>query len=172
MSTTSVRDGSSGMALRPPANRVSRRAIWYWMARAVPGWVVLAGVQVGLLYLVPGGWSWHLAGLVATAVLALLHLGVMPPWRYAVHRWEATPDAVYTQVGWLEQERRIAPITRVQTVDSERGPIERLFGLANVTVTTASAAGPIHIHGLDHAVAQRLVEDVTSRAQATRGDAT
>jgi uncharacterized protein len=105
-------------------------------------------------------------------VLALAHLGVMPPWRYAVHRWEATPDAVYTQVGWFDQERRIAPISRVQTVDSERGAIERLFGLANVTVTTASAAGPIHIHGLDYAVAQQLADDVTTRAQATRGDAT
>lgn len=160
------------MALRPPANRVSRRAIWYWMVRALPGWVVLVAAQVGFMLLVPQGTRWHVAGLVATVVLALLHLGVMPPWRYAVHRWEATPDAVYTQVGWLDQERRIAPITRVQTVDSERGAIERLFGLANVTVTTASAAGPIHIHGLDHGVAQRLVDDVTSRAQATRGDAT
>lgn len=160
------------MALRPPANRVSRRAIWYWMVRALPGWVVLAAAQVGFLFVVPQGRNWHIAALVATAVLALLHLGVMPLWRYAVHRWEATEDAVYTQVGWLDQERRIAPITRVQTVDSERGAVERLFGLANVTVTTASAAGPIHIHGLEYAVAQRLVDDVTSRAQATRGDAT
>ena len=170
--SSSVREGVSGLALRPPVNRVSRRAIWYWMVRALPGWVVLVAAQVGFLFWVSQGTMWHVVALVVTGVLALLHLGVMPPWRYAVHRWEATPDAVYTQVGWLDQERRIAPITRVQTVDSERGAIERLFGLANVTVTTASAAGPIHIHGLDYDVAQRLADDVTSRAQATRGDAT
>ena len=40
---------------------------------------------------------------------------------------------MYTQSGWLSQERRIAPISRVQTVDTERGPLEQLFGLANVT---------------------------------------
>lgn len=169
---TSLQGAAAGMALRPPANRVSRRAVWYWMVRALPGWVVVAGVQVGLLFLVPQAQPWHWAALAVTVVVALAHLGAMPFWRYAVHRWEVTPDAVYTQVGWLDQERRIAPISRVQTVDSERGVIERLFGLANVTVTTASAAGPIHIHGLEYAVAQRLVDDITSRAQATRGDAT
>ena len=81
--------------------------------------------------------------------MAAAHLIVMPQWRYRVHRWETSADAVYTQSGWFNQERRIAPISRIQTVDSHRGPFEQLFGLANVTVTTASAAGPLEIHGLD-----------------------
>lgn len=164
--------GTEGLALRAPLHRVSRRAVWYWTVRALPGWVVLAAAQVGLYFIVPGGLPFHIAGMAATVVVALTHLLVMPRWRYAVHRWEATPDAVYTQVGWLDQERRIAPVSRVQTVDSERGPLERLFGLANVTVTTASAAGPIRIDGLDAGAAHRLADELTTRAQATRGDAT
>ena len=44
--------------------------------------------------------------------------------------------------------------------------------LADVTVTTASAAGPLSIEGLDRATAERLVDDLTTAAQATRGDAT
>jgi membrane protein YdbS with pleckstrin-like domain len=158
--------------LRPPRYRVSRTAIWYWTARAALGWLVLVAVQVVWLLLARDGSGWHVAGLVVTGVLALGHLLVMPQWRYRVHRWEATPEAMYTQSGWFNQERRIAPISRIQTVDSERGPLEQLFGLANVTVTTASASGPLRIHGLDRVTAQRLVEDLTSSAQATRGDAT
>jgi membrane protein YdbS with pleckstrin-like domain len=96
----------------------------------------------------------------------------MPQWRYRVHRWEATDTAVYTQTGWISQQRRIAPISRVQTVDSERGPIEQLFRLANVTVTTASAAGPIKIHGLTRVDADQLVADLTIRVGRTTGDAT
>ena len=61
----------------------------------------------------------------ATGVLAVLHLVVMPQWRYRVHRWESTDQAVYTQTGWFTQERRIAPISRIQTVDSEFGVLER-----------------------------------------------
>ena len=39
-------------------------------------------------------------------------------------------------------------------------------------MTTASAAGPLTIEGLDRATAERLVDDLTIAAQATRGDAT
>lgn len=105
-------------------------------------------------------------------VLAGAYVMVMPRWRYRVHRWEATPHAIYTQTGWVNQERRIAPLSRVQTVDLERGPIAQLFGLASVTVTTASAAGPLEIEGLDLDVARDLVETLTAAAVAETGDAT
>ena len=158
--------------LRPPRYRVSRKAIWYWTARAGFGWLVLLAIQIIWLAAAHDGQAWHGIALAVTAVLAAAHLTVMPQWRYRVHRWEATPEAMYTQSGWFNQERRIAPISRIQTVDSERGPLEQLFGLSNVTVTTASAAGPLRIHGLDREVAQRLVDDLTAAAQAMRGDAT
>jgi uncharacterized protein len=142
------------------------------MTRALAGWLVVAGAQVVWLVAADGHRAAHVAGLVATAIVAGAHATVMPQWRYRVHRWEVAPEAVYTRAGWFHQESRIAPISRIQTVDSERGPLEQLFGLANVTVTTASAAGPLEIHGLDRATAQRLVDELTTAAQATRGDAT
>jgi uncharacterized protein len=112
-------------------------------------------------------WMTLLAGVVLGAYVA-----VVPPWRYAVHRWEVTDTAVYTQVGWWTRERRIAPMSRIQTVDYSEGAIERLFGLASVTVTTASAAGALEISGLEREVAQRLAEELTVQADAVPGDAT
>ena len=150
---------------------MSPRAIRYWTVRALVGWLVVAGLQVAWIVTGSGG-SGHWLALAATAVVAAVHLAVMPRWRYRVHRWEAAEHAVYTQSGWLDQERRIAPISRIQTVDSERGPLEQLFGLANVTVTTASAAGPLRIHGLDRATADHLVDRLTTAAKELRGDAT
>ena len=160
------------VALRPPAHRVSRRAIAYWTIRAAFGWLVLLGIQVVWLVLGYDHPGLRVAALAATAVAAALHLTVMPQWRYRVHRWESTDQAVYTQTGWFTQERRIAPISRIQTVDSQFGVLEQLFGLANVTVTTASAAGPIRIHGLARDDAERLVAQLTSTTAATPGDAT
>jgi membrane protein YdbS with pleckstrin-like domain len=164
-------DSAAPVTLRPPRNRVSRKAIAYWTVRAAVGWLVLLAIQIVWL-ISDDHLAAHLIGLGATVLVAAAHLIVMPQWRFRVHLWEATPEAVYTQSGWLDQERRIAPVSRIQTVDSERGPFEQLFGLANVTVTTASAAGPLKIEGLDHAVAQQLVDDLTTNTQATRGDAT
>jgi uncharacterized protein len=112
-------------------------------------------------------WVPVLIGLVLAAYVA-----VVPLWRYAVHRWEVTDTAVYTQVGWWTRERRIAPMSRIQTVDYSEGAIERLFGLASVTVTTASAAGALEISGLERELAQRLAEELTVQADAVPGDAT
>jgi membrane protein YdbS with pleckstrin-like domain len=158
--------------LRPPANLVAPRAIGYWTIRALPGWGIFIVIQVIWWLNDPGPDRWHVIGLLATALVALVHLVVMPQWRYRVHRWETTDQAVYTQTGWFTQERRIAPISRIQTVDMHRGPMEQLFSLANVTVTTASAAGPIRIHALDRNLAQRLVDELTTITQASHGDAT
>jgi membrane protein YdbS with pleckstrin-like domain len=158
--------------LRVPANLVSPRARWYWAARALPAWLLVVGVQVLVWLTRPAPSGAHAVLLAVTAALAVAHLIVMPQWRYRVHRWEATDTAVYTQSGWFTQERRIAPVSRVQTVDTERGPFEQLFGLANVTVTTASAAGPLKIHGLALDTATALVDELTVHTETAGGDGT
>lgn len=166
------RSGTVPLQLRAPAHRVSRKARAFWTVRALPGWLIV-GVVVTLILAGSGA---NGAGAITVAVLtvalALAHLIVMPQWRYRVHRWEITESAVYTQSGWFSQERRIAPIARVQTVDTQRGPIEQLFGLSNVTVTTASARGPLKIHALDRTVADHTVTWLTERAQLAGGDGT
>jgi uncharacterized protein len=158
--------------LRPPHLTVSRRAIGYWTVRVIPMWLVIFGIETLWWVNDVGNSTAHAIALGITIIVMLAHLIVMPQWRFRVHRWETTSQAVYTQSGWFNQERRIAPISRIQTVDSHRGPFEQIFKLANVTVTTASAAGPLRIHGLDREVAQQLVDELTSVTQASQGDAT
>ena len=159
--------------LRAPAERVSPRARWLWFAEALVLLAVLVGAQVWWSTLDRRGSSTpHLVVGLVTALLGVVYAVLMPLWRWRVHRWEVTPTAVYTQTGWLSLERRIAPISRIQTVDLTRGPVAQLLGLASVRVTTASAAGPLSIHGLDHEVAARLVETLTRAAESERGDAT
>lgn len=159
--------------LREPAHLVSPRARLMWVTESVLLAVVLLAGQVAWWLLDDGGSRTpHLLVGVAWLVVAGGYTAVMPLWRYRVHRWETTPTAVYTQRGWLSQERRIAPISRIQTVDLSRGPLSQLFRLASVTVTTASAAGPLTIEGLDVDDARRLVDELTEATVAETGDAT
>src|SRR5450631_3154949 len=160
------------MQTREPAHLVSPRAVAYWTVRAVPLWILGLAGEVFWRWRSQDhqGPRWAVPGL--TVLFAATHLIVMPRWRYRVHRWEVTATAVYTQSGWVSQERRIAPISRVQTVATERGPLEQLFRLANVTVTTASAAGPLRIHGLDRATAEGVVAELTEVTSHSEGDAT
>jgi membrane protein YdbS with pleckstrin-like domain len=113
---------------------------------------------------------WWLVGVLALLVVG--YVVVVPSWRYAVHRWEVTDTAVYTQTGWWARERRIAPMSRIQTVDHVEGAVARLFGLSTVTVTTASAAGALEIAGLDRDRALALVDELTLMADSVPGDAT
>lgn len=158
--------------LRAPAHQVSPRSRWFWGVRALLAWLVPLVIEIVIAVRTHGDRGPAELVIAGTALLAIAHISVMPQWRYRVHRWEATPTAVYTQSGWINQQRRIAPLSRIQTVDTERGPIEQLFGLANVTVTTASAAGPLKIHGLALTTAQQLVDELTSATGQSAGDAT
>ncbi len=142
-------------------------------------WLTTSAVQAAVLFValvVAAGpmdafdLPWWAFVLVAVALAA--YVAVVPQWRYLVHRWEVTDTAVYTQTGWWTRERRIAPMSRIQTVDHVEGAISRLFGLATVTVTTASAAGALAIVGLDKDVARGLVDELTVKADAVEGDAT
>ncbi len=157
--------------LRDPAERVSPQARLLWTVEALANTVLTLGAYVALgLVWDPVPFTWWAAVLLAVVLLAYTVL--MPRWRYAVHRWEVTETAVYTQVGWWAVEQRIAPMSRIQTVDYNEGALSRLFGLATVTVTTASAAGALSIAGLDRSLARELVERLTRRADAVAGDAT
>jgi membrane protein YdbS with pleckstrin-like domain len=159
--------------LRAPANLVSRRAVTLWTVEALVPVVGLLVAQVVWWFVDddPGRAAHWLVG-AGWLVVSAAYVVVMPRWRWRVHRWEATGRAIYTQTGWVRQERRIAPMSRVQTVDLERGPIAQLLGLASVTVTTASAAGPLRIHALDLPVATELVETLSAAAVLEKGDAT
>ncbi len=164
-------DPAPALRLREPGQRVSARARLMWGTSAA-----LEAVLLIAIVLVVGPVTDWLAipwwAIVLLSVALASYVVVVPRWRYAVHRWEITETAVYTQSGWWARERRIAPMSRIQTVDHVEGAIARLFGLSTVTVTTASAAGALEIVGLDRDRARTLVEELTARTDAVPGDAT
>jgi len=162
-----------GLTLRDPAHRVCRRAIAYWTVESLL-WsgLLLVAATVVYFFVLPERWWWVTVLYALVVVEFVVDVLVKPRWRYAVHRWEVTPVAVYTRTGWLSREQRIAPLSRVQTVDTKRGALMRLFRLASITVTTASAAGPITIAALDEDEAQRVVAELTEITGRTEGDAT
>lgn len=165
-------DAGSGLRLRDPAHHVSPKAKTLWRLSAVLGWLPL---MIGLgvwMFLDPAHRSAQIWVLIGLVVVVALHATIMPIWRYRVHRWEVNDLAVYTQTGWIHQERQLAPISRIQTVDSEFGPLERMFGLGSVKVTTASAAGAQKVSGLERDVVERIVSDLTVTAAVSESDAT
>ncbi len=158
--------------IREPAHRVSPRAVAYWRTAALLGSVALwALLAVGYALLPERPW-WVTALLVVVVAADVAYVAVVPGLRYRVHRWEVTPTAVHTRSGWLTREERIAPLSRVQTVDTAQGALMRYFGLMSITVTTASAAGPLTLECLDAETARAVVAELTEITGRSAGDAT
>lgn len=115
---------------------------------------------------------WMLLAAVGWLLLTAAALVVVPRVRWAIHRWEATDTAIYSRSGLFWEEWRAAPLSRVQTVDKTRGPLQRQFGLATVVVTTASSEGAVRISALDADQAEEMVDRLTLLAEDDQRDAT
>lgn len=162
---------------RDPAWSPSRAAITLWRTEGMLETVAGALAVTALVVFVPGGAGWPVPvirwlGPALVALYGVVAIGVRPWFRYRVHRWEVTGEAVYTLTGWLNRTWTLVPISRIQTVDVTRGVIQQLFGLSTVVVLTASAQGTVQIPQLDGDVGRRVAEDLARRAELVRDEAT
>jgi membrane protein YdbS with pleckstrin-like domain len=166
------------LPLRPPAHRVSPAARWLWAVQGAVLTAVVAAVVLTLSFVLPDDDVPHwfevtlAVGRWLLVPLGLVAVVVEPLWRFRVHRWEVTADAVYTLEGWLTRTWRIVPISRIQTVDTSRGPLQQLLGLTSISVRTASHAGSTSIEQLPARLAAAVAHDLGLRANAIRDEAT
>jgi membrane protein YdbS with pleckstrin-like domain len=163
--------------VREPAWSLSRSAISLWLTEGLIGALVLGIGAAAFAIFVPddlGGPFPLLRWLLPAAAFlyAVVTVAVRPWFRFRVHRWEVTDDAVYTLTGWLTRTWTLVPISRIQTVDVTRGILQQLFGLSTVAVLTASSQGTVRVWHLEADVAQRVAEDLAHRAEQVRDQAT
>lgn len=158
--------------LRPPRNEFDHRVVPWWLAQLVIVTLVAVVPLVVLGVLIAPARLWLLIPAAVLAVVGAILITVLPLWWHRVHRWEVTDHAVYTLTGYFWRTWRIAPLSRIQTVDTTQGPLQRSFGLSTVVVTTASSAGAVKLVGLDKETAAELADELTRLTEATPGDAT
>jgi hypothetical protein len=90
--------------------------------------------------------------------------------RYRAWRFELQADALYLERGVFTEVRTVMPFVRVQHVDTQRNPVERLLGLSRVVVYTAGSRGAdVSIPGLTVERATDLREDLRTRASEHEG---
>jgi membrane protein YdbS with pleckstrin-like domain len=161
--------------LREPRNQLDPRVRSLWRAEALIGTGILAALVAAatVLTALAGATEAALAvgALGGAAVLAVGAVAafVLPGLRYRRFRYEVTELGLYVARGALWRRWQVVPHARVQTVDTRAGPLERVFGLVEVQVTTASAAGGTSIPGVAPEVADRLVLELARHAEAEEG---
>ncbi len=137
-----------------------------WLVSGLVALVVAVPVAV-VLQLAVGRWP---VTAIAPAVVGLLWLwnailiaGRWPRWGYA-----ETADELWVRHGVMFRSLTVVPYGRLQVIDVNAGPLERAFGLATVTLVTASAETDARIPGLPAAEAARLRDELTSHSDPRR----
>ena len=142
-----------------PARRLSSTARWLWRAQgALAAFAALIATGV-LRSNAPGGAVWLLLPVVVFGIGACL----VPELRWSRWRYEIRDEEIDLRHGTVTITRTLIPMLRVQHVDTTRGPLDQLFGLATVVVHTA--AGRTTIPALDEDYAGRLRDQIATLAR-------
>lgn len=140
-----------------------------WIAGALVTAAVLGAVGFGLARF---GVPLPEIGVLAVVALAALGGSALAFLRYRVWRFEVREDSLYLVRGVLTRTDTSVPFVRVQHVDTRRGPVERIVGLASVVVYTAGTRGAdIAIPGLTPERARDLRERLRDLATESELDA-
>lgn len=157
--------------------RLNPRVRVVWVVGALIRAGFLAGLLVGGAYFLYRSTVWEEAPFSivwAAAALASVYaaFSVAVAWlRYSVWRFEVREDALYIERGVFTRIETIVPFVRVQHVDTQRGPLERLIDLATVVVYTAgSRSADVAIPGLTEERAENLREELRRLAIESEGE--
>lgn len=130
-------------------------------------------IAVPLVFVVPAILVWALTGLWWVAVILLVVGGLIAGVRLGLveRTWRSwgyveREDDLYITHGVLFRTLVVVPYGRMQLVEVASGPLERSFGLATVTLKTASAETNASIPGLAPDEATRLRDRLTELGEA------
>ena len=99
--------------------------------------------------------------IIGIILLEILYMIVSPKVRYERYRYSITEDAIDVKEGFLFIERNIVPIERLHKIAIEKGPIDRMFNLSKVIVTTAG--GDITIRFLEDDKAEFIADSLKNK---------
>lgn len=106
---------------------------------------------------------------VAVAVLAMLVAAIGPRVRYERWRWQLTGEGLEIGHGVLLRTESAIPVFRVQQIDVRQGPLERIFGIVTLQISTASSGSDGVVPGLDAARADEVRRELLGRVAADDG---
>lgn len=103
-------------------------------------------------------------GKVISLILVLIilfNMLISPYFRYHRYRYSINEECIDIKEGYLFVKREIVPIERLHKLQTEKGPIDQIFKVAKVVVTTGG--GDVTIRFLEEEKAERIAESLRKR---------
>ena len=93
---------------------------------------------------------------IVVGILIFIHTAISPYFRFHRYSYKIDEEFIDIREGYLFVTRNIVPIERLHKMQTVRGPIDTMFGVAKVKVTTAG--GDVVIRFLEQEKAERIAE--------------
>ena len=138
--------------------KLSKKALGcMYVATALWSAILLVAIIVSyVLWFVPEN---IMVGKVLSLVFGFMILAnaiISPYFRFHRYRYKIDEEFIDIREGYLFVTREIVPIERLHKMETLRGPIDSMFGVAKVKVTTAG--GEVTIRFLEEEKAERIAE--------------
>jgi uncharacterized protein len=148
-----------------PSQKLDPRALTVWRIGAAMGTLFIWLPTIGFLlisYFADFIWPWSPLVLAIPVLITILQVFIIPPIEWRRWCYEVTEREIDMQRGVFVVTRTLVPMSRVQHVDTQQGPLLRFYGLAAVTITTAG--GGHEIPGLAVDVADEVRDRIAALA--------
>jgi len=143
--------------------KLSKRALGCMYTAAAIGAVILLGIIAALNIFVFFPYSVTVGKIISLviAVLVAANAAISPIFRYHRYSYSITEEFIDLREGYIFVERYIVPIERLHKMETLRGPIDRMFKVAKVVLTTAG--GDVVLRFLDEEKADFIAENLGRR---------
>ena len=133
-----------------------------YVATALASVIALAVIgAVNWLWIFPKDMDMLKAVSLALMILILFDALASPYFRYHRYRYSINEECIDIKEGYLFVKRNIVPIERLHKLQTLKGPIDQMFKVAKVVVTTAG--GEVTIRFLEEEKAEQIAENLRGR---------
>jgi len=143
--------------------KLSKRALGCMYTASIIGAVILLAIIAALNIFVffPFGVTVGKIISLVIAIIVVANAAISPIFRYHRYSYSITDEFIDLREGYIFVERNIVPIERLHKMETQRGPIDRMFKVAKVIVTTAG--GDVVLRFLDEEKADYIAENLGRR---------
>lgn len=143
--------------------KLSKRALGCMYTAAILWAVIGIGILIGVnvAWLIPEGIQIGTTISIIVGVLLAANAAISPYFRFHRYRYSIGEEFIDIYEGYIFVERNIVPLERLHKMQTLRGPIDRMFKVAKVIVTTGG--GDVILRFLDEEKAEFIAESLGRR---------
>jgi len=134
--------------IQEPQNRLAKDVIRVMYIESII-WLLIQALVIGVLFFLDHYYEWNRwvsLALIIVTIIAIINKVVdliLPIFRYRNWRYGVDTSYLYLKHGAIFETRQLIPMTKIQSVETEQGPLLRRYNLYTVSVATMGTSHSI-----------------------------